>query len=83
MKYLKNPFIIVAFGLTFMFFMPMASKYLAMKIIVGVIVISYGISLGAFKRYNQKLTDESMRLNDRLEEVQKKLLEMEIKEKLK
>lgn len=78
MKYLKNPFLILAFGLTILFFIPFPKEYLAIKIVVALLVISYGISLGAFNR--KKAIDKNKKdFNERLDEIETKLEQLEAK----
>ncbi len=83
MKYIKNPLIILAFGLSFLFFVPLPPEYMALKIVIALMVISYGISLGAFK--NKKLQGSTYgsdtEYESRINEIEKKLEQLEAREK--
>lgn len=81
MKYLKNPFTILAFGFTFLFFMPFPEEYLALKIMIALMVISYGITLGAFRHKNtpDKKSISNEEIDKQLEDIEKKLTQIESK----
>jgi len=79
----KQLIFIVAFGLTILFFVPLPEQYLGIKIVVALIVISYGISLGAFGKKRQKSKDDTnIQYKNSIEEVEKKLVETETREKI-
>ena len=70
----KNPFIWVAFFLIILFFAPFSSEYSAIKITIAIMIIAYGLSLGAFKK---KSVDAKIL---KLTKSQKKELENEIEQ---
>ncbi|OGI02070.1 MAG: hypothetical protein A2Y25_03880 [Candidatus Melainabacteria bacterium GWF2_37_15] len=81
---MKQLILIVAFGLTLLFFVPLPEQYLGIKIVVALMVISYGISLGAFGQRNKKMEHDAFNLpnKNQLKEVEKKLAETETREKV-
>jgi len=83
MKQLKNPLIIIAFGFCVLFFIPFPAQYTALKIVIALMVISYGISLGAFKEQSlhSRVDRSANECEQRIKEIEKKLAEMEAKDK--
>lgn len=79
MKYLKNPFVVIAIGLSVLFFVPFPAQYLPLKIVVGLMIFSYALSLGAFKEKGLFEHIEEKDHKKRLKEVEKNLEEMEAK----
>lgn len=72
---IKNPFLLVAFFLVLFFFIPLPDEYNLIKAVIALIVIVYGISLGAFKKKASNSGDEIT--GKKLEEVEKSLEEMQ------
>jgi uncharacterized membrane protein HdeD (DUF308 family) len=74
---LKSPFSIIAILLLIVFFLPLSSDYNAMKIVMGIIVITYGINQIAYKIKN-KDSERPEVMKHRMEEVEKALESMNV-----
>ncbi len=82
MKHFKNPFVIIAFGFCIFFFVPFPVEYTALKIIIALMVISYGISIGAFSKesLHSRTERSAEEYEKRIREIEKKLSQMETKD---
>lgn len=69
---LKSPFSIIAILLLIVFFLPLSSDYNAMKIVMGIIVITYGINQITYKIKNRDAERPDV-VKHRMEEVEKAL----------
>ena len=50
MNSIKNPFILLAFFLIMLFFVPLPETFNAVKVSIAIMIIAYGFSLGAFRK---------------------------------
>jgi predicted membrane protein len=74
---LKSPFSIIAILLLILFFIPLSSDYNAMKIIMGIIVITYGINQIVYKTKHGD-SEKPEVVKNRMEEVEKALDNMKM-----
>lgn len=69
----KNPFTIVAFLLVLLFFVPLPEIYTPVKIVISILVITYGIRLGGFRNKNAPEEKDPGINKEELEEVEKNI----------
>ena len=65
----------LAIGLAILFFVPFPPQFFALKIVVALMVISYILSVGAFRKkhlFEQGTPEEGEKFKKRLKEVEKK-----------
>ena len=74
----KNPFLYIALILVIIFFIPMHSAYIPLKIVVAIMVISYGINVKFFKKVSHS-EEQKKYTKKSIEELEEALDKMENK----